>query len=195
VLSVRLSEEEQADLINVSSGGALVRTLTRPNLWSLKHVNLDSRPRPGLTFHLESGAEIHAAGHVVRCHTVARGSGPILYEVAFRFDKSVSLDFLPAVMSLPGGPSDRELNRVIAQVPREVRTRRMYEVLDRSATFQDEPFANAVGNGLLINGRTDTTDARLSDLADRLALRIRELEALRSAVAESISAPDPKEFA
>jgi CheY-like chemotaxis protein len=104
--AVRMAGGENADLINISSGGALVRTHVRPVLVSQRHVDVDFRQQPGLTFHLRSGAEVRVDGRVIRCK-VKSETGTMLYEVAFRFDESVGLDLpLP-----PDGVSTSELDR------------------------------------------------------------------------------------
>jgi CheY-like chemotaxis protein len=92
VSAVRLTSGERADLINVGSAGALIRTPVRPTLLSAKHVDLDSRLQPGLTFRLASGTEIHALGRIIRCQVGSVETGAMVYDVAFRFDESVGLD-------------------------------------------------------------------------------------------------------
>jgi CheY-like chemotaxis protein len=102
VSAVRLTSGERADLINVASAGALVRTPVRPTLLSAKHVDLDSRLQPGLTFRLVSGAEIHALGRIIRCQVGSVETGAMLYDVAFRFDESVGLELpTPAGLAWP----------------------------------------------------------------------------------------------
>jgi hypothetical protein len=216
VSSVQLIAGEQAELIDVSLSGALVRTHIRPALPSVQHLDLDSRARPGLTFHLVSGAEVRAIGRVVRCHVGSLGGGPIRYDVAFRFDESVGLD-LPTVMPPAADAGDNVMmSLAIACVPPEARTHVVHEVLNHSVTLQNELLARLEGAGSLPNSlraavselttvnaalvdirstlldahRTRSTDAELSNLGDRLAPRIRELHALRSVVVESISRDD-----
>ena len=103
VSSVRLVAGEQAELINLSASGALVRTRVRPALSSLKQLDSDSRARTGLAFQLTSGAEVCATGRVVRCQVGSVGGDPIQYHVAFRFDESIGLE-LPTLM--PAGAGD-----------------------------------------------------------------------------------------
>ena len=91
VASVRLAAGELADLIDVSSGGARVRTQLRPQLSSLKRTYFDSQRGSGLTFQLESGGEVWATGQAVRCQVCSIRNGPVLYEVAFRFDMDLDL--------------------------------------------------------------------------------------------------------
>jgi len=217
VSSVRLIAGEQADLINVSLSGALVRTRTRPALPSGKHLDLDldSRARPGLTFHLLSGAEVRATGRVVRCHVGSLGSGRTRYDVAFRFDESVGLD-LPTVMPPAADAGDNVMSVVIGGVPPGARTHHVHEILNHSVTLQNELLARLAGAGSLPNSlrdavselttvnaalveigatlrdarRTHSTDAELLNLANRLAPRIRELHGLRRVVVESISRDD-----
>ena len=213
VSSVRLIAGEQADLINVSLTGALVRTHIRPALPSVKHLDLDSRARPGLAFHLVSGAEVRATGRVVRCHVGSVGGGPIQYDVAFRFDESVGFD-LPMLMSPAADAGDHVVSLAIRDP--EARAPRVQEILNHSVTLQNELLARLVDVGPLPNSlrgavselttlnaalidirvtlrdalQARRTDAELFNLANRLAPRIRELRALRSAVIESISEGD-----
>jgi CheY-like chemotaxis protein len=213
VSSVRLAAGEQAELINVSASGALVRTGVRPALSSLKQLDADSRARSGLAFKLTSGAEVCATGRVVRCHVGSVGGDPIQYHVAFRFDESIGLE-LPTLM--PAGASDTVVSLAVREEPLEARTERVQDVLDHSVTFQNELLArvSSVGplpntlrgtvseltavNAALIDIKTTMRDAlearrpdaELLDLANRFAPRIRELCALRSAVIERLSESD-----
>lgn len=213
VSSVRLFAGEQADLIDISATGALIRTHVRPALPFLKQLDLDSRSRPGLAFQLASGAEVRATGRVVRCHVGSVGGDPIQYHVAFRFDESIGLD-LPAPM--PAGAGDTVVRLSIGDMPLEARTQHVQEILDHSVTFQNELLARLMGVGALpgslrgaiselttVNAalidikatmrdalRARRPDAELFDLTNRLAARIRRLRALRSAVVESMSEGD-----
>jgi hypothetical protein len=215
VSSVHLIAGERADLVNVSLTGALVRTHTRPALPSVKHLDLDSGVRPGLTFQLATGAEVCATGRVVRCQVGSLGAGPIRYDVAFRFDASVGLD-LPTVMPPAAEAGDNVMSLAIRGVPPESRPHHLCEVLNHSVTSQNELLKRWVGAGSVPNSlrgavselttvnaalveigatlrdarRTRSTDAELSNLANRLAPRIRELHALRNVVVESISDDD-----
>src|SRR5262245_39607748 len=83
---------ERVALINVSSGGALLRTGTRPKHHSLRRSdpNLEGSC---LTLELRSD-KVHAMGRVVRCVPLTTSALP-QYEIAFSFDYSVGLD-LPA---------------------------------------------------------------------------------------------------
>jgi hypothetical protein len=101
VSHVRLADGEQADLINISSGGALLRTSSRPERRYLKRSHPGCRQFP-LTFKLKSGDEVRATARIVRCHAGSMGSAPLQYEIAFSFDDSFGLD-LPAAGSLVSG--------------------------------------------------------------------------------------------
>jgi CheY-like chemotaxis protein len=97
--SIRMAGGESADLINISPGGALVRTHVRPVLVSQKHSDLDFRQQPGLTLHLTSGAEIRVDGRVIRCKVTSAETGTMYYDVAFRFDESIGVDLpIPPAM-------------------------------------------------------------------------------------------------
>lgn len=213
VSSVRLAAGEQAELINVSASGALVRTRVRPALSSLKQLDADSRARSGLAFQLTSGAEVCATGRVVRCHVGSVGGDPIQYHVAFRFDASIGLE-LPTLM--PAGAGDTVVSLAVREEPLEARTQRVQDILNHSVTFQNELLARVSGVGPLPNTLSVTVseltavnaalieikatmrdalqarrpDAELFDLANRFAPRIRELCALRSAVIERLSEGD-----
>jgi hypothetical protein len=213
VSSVRLVAGEQAELINVSASGALIRTHVRPALSSFKQFDFDSRARPGLAFQLASGAEVRATGRVVRCHVASVGGDPIQYHVAFRFDESIGLD-LPTLM--PAGAGDTVVSLAVGEVPRETRTQRVQDILDHSVMFQNELLARLTGVGPLpdtlsgavsklktVNAalidikatmrdalRARRPDAELFDLTNRLAARIRKLRALRSAVVEGMREGD-----
>ena len=91
--SVRIAGGANADLINISSRGALVRTRVRPVPISQRHVDLlDLRHEPGLTFHLASGTEVRVDGRVIRCKVKSAETGTLFYDVAFRFDESAGLE-------------------------------------------------------------------------------------------------------
>ena len=87
----------RAALINVSSGGVLLRTQARPEHHSLKRSDPNVSERSRLTLEL-SGHEIHALGRVIRCVPLRTGAG-IQYDIAFSFDDSVGLH-LPAADAL-----------------------------------------------------------------------------------------------
>jgi CheY-like chemotaxis protein len=109
VLSVQLVAGGGANLINLSSGGALVRTRLRPGQPSLMRLDANARRRSGLTFQLVSGEEIHAMGTVVRCQLRSTESPGVLYEVAFRFDESVGLHLPTRALTAATGASDTSL--------------------------------------------------------------------------------------
>jgi CheY-like chemotaxis protein len=110
VSSVQLAAGGRADLVNVSSGGALVRTRFRPGQPSLMRLDPDARRRSGVTFQLVSGEEIRAMGTVVRCQLRPTQHPGILYDVAFRFDEAVGLH-LPT-RALPAGTGSNETSLV-----------------------------------------------------------------------------------
>jgi hypothetical protein len=127
---VGLTAGERADLIDISSCGALVRTPDRPQLASMKNRGPDSRPQPGLILHLTSGDEVRAAGQVVRYHVRLIANGPVLYEVALQFDESVDL-YLPTAPLLAletGGP---DMSALAVEVPPERPSRPLSEVFNR----------------------------------------------------------------
>jgi hypothetical protein len=89
---VRFAGDEQTDLVNVSLGGALLRTRSRPERELLKRADPHGPERPRLTFRLESGREVHTTGRVVRCCVGPMAGEGNQYEIAFSFDQSVGLD-------------------------------------------------------------------------------------------------------
>jgi hypothetical protein len=100
VSMVQFAGGHEVDLINLSMGGALLRTHARPDRHSLRRVDPHGPERPLLTFRLESGDEIRAAGRVVRCCIVG-GPTSVEYELALRFDQSVA-PVLPADLAVVG---------------------------------------------------------------------------------------------
>lgn len=90
VSSVQLTGGERADLINLSSEGALVRTAVRPQLLAPRHRDLDYAPRPGLTLQLTSGTQVSAHGRVIRCQLNADAMN-VAYDVAYQFDAALDL--------------------------------------------------------------------------------------------------------
>lgn len=89
---------ERVALINVSSGGALLRTRSRPEHHFLRRSDPNALEPSCLTLELRSDSKVHALGRVVRC-VPSRTSALTQYEVAFSFDHSVGLD-LPAAGTL-----------------------------------------------------------------------------------------------
>jgi len=67
-----------ADLINLSSGGALVRCPVRPDP--------RLRSRASITLYLETGEAVHRTGRPIRCHVRSVGEASTLYDVAYQFD-------------------------------------------------------------------------------------------------------------
>jgi hypothetical protein len=89
---------ERAALINISSGGALLRIHTRPTYRFLTRSDSTARERPRLTLEMEPYGEVHANGRVIRC--VPLNTTAQEYEIAFSFDDSVGLH-LPASGLVP----------------------------------------------------------------------------------------------
>jgi len=85
---------ERVALINVSSGGALLRSSSRPKHHSLRRSDPDALEAAFLTLELRTDAKVHAMGRVVRCVPLTT-SALMHYEIAFSFDGSVGLE-LPA---------------------------------------------------------------------------------------------------
>lgn len=103
-ISVIRFGNERAILLDVSSRGALLRTETRPEHYSLRRSEPGVRRRARLTLELASDQEIHAVGRVIRC--VPSTTGPrTQYDVAFSFDESVGLH-LPSSSALVQTSSD-----------------------------------------------------------------------------------------
>ena len=119
VSSVRLAAGERADLIDISAGGALLRSYDRPQLTSLQDRGLDCGPRPGLTLHLTSGEEIRLAGQIIRCQAGSFGTGTAKYEVALQFEESVDL-YLPAAPLFATQPRDGNISSIDLLVPPEL---------------------------------------------------------------------------
>jgi len=82
---------ERVALINVSSGGALLRTSSRPKHHSLRRSDPDALEASFLTLELRTDAKVHAMGRVVRCVPLTT-SALMHYEIAFSFDGSVGLE-------------------------------------------------------------------------------------------------------
>jgi len=114
--AVRLATTS-ADLLNLSSGGALVRSHVRPD----PHF----RSRSVLTFSLRSGEEVHQTGRLIRCHVTSMGDRRFLYDVAFRFDESFALCLptsQPDLLSAAGGESPsltRPYRALLSAPPRD----------------------------------------------------------------------------
>ena len=97
---VQFAGGDEVDLINLSLRGALLHTYARPDRHSLRRVDPYGPESPLVTFRLESGDEIRAAGRVVRCCVVG-GPTRVGYEVALRFDESVA-PLLPGDLAVAG---------------------------------------------------------------------------------------------
>ncbi len=122
VSAVKLAAGERADLVDISSTGALLRSYDRPQLLSLKNESPDFGPRPGLTLHLASGEEIHVVGRIIRCQAGSAEDGVPRYDVALRFDESVDL-FLPTAQMLAPESIDYDMRAIAVVVPHERSTR------------------------------------------------------------------------
>jgi hypothetical protein len=97
---------ERAALINVSSRGALLRTHSRPDHYSLRRSYSNVRQPSRLTLELASNSEVHARGRVIRCVPL-RTSARTQYEIAFSFDDSVGLHLPGALVpALSGTDND-----------------------------------------------------------------------------------------
>lgn len=94
---VQLATGESAELINISSGGALIRLATR----------LSPGSRSTLIV-LTSEQRIGAGGRVVRCHvdSIAR-DGTVVYQMAMRFDSELELDLNTQDRLISGAPSEQ----------------------------------------------------------------------------------------
>lgn len=119
VSSVRLAAAERAELLDISSNGALLRSYDRPRLLARKYEGLDVGPRPELTLQLISGEEIRVAGRIVRCRADWTSSGAPRYDVALRFDESLDL-FLPTPFLIAPDSIDYDMRAIAVSVPREL---------------------------------------------------------------------------
>jgi hypothetical protein len=116
VSSVRLAATERAELLDISSNGALLRSYDRPRLVTRKYESLDLGPRPELTLHLTSGEKIHVAARIIRYQVGSRENGAPRYDVALRFDESIDL-FLPAPLHLAPETIDYDMRAIAIRVP------------------------------------------------------------------------------
>jgi PilZ domain len=119
VSSVRLAATERAELLDISSNGALLRSYDRPRLVTRKYEALDLGPRPELTLQLITGEEIRVAGRIVRYRADRTDSGAPRYDVALRFDESLDL-FLPAPFLNAPESIDYDMRAIAVSVPREL---------------------------------------------------------------------------
>ena len=106
-------------LVDISAGGALLRSYDRPQLPSLKDRGLDSGPVPGLTLKLTSGQEVRLTGQVIRCQAGSFGDGAGRYEVALHFDESVDL-YLPRAPVFATQIGDYDIPSMTLAVPSEL---------------------------------------------------------------------------
>jgi hypothetical protein len=119
VSSVRLAATERAELLDISSNGALLRSYDRPRRITRKSEGLDLGTRPELTLQLITGEEIRVAGRIVRYRADRTDSGAPRYDVALRFDESMDL-FLPAPFLIAPESIDYDMRAIAVSVPREL---------------------------------------------------------------------------
>lgn len=82
---------EQAALINLSAGGALLRMNSRPEHRFLKRADPMVAQQARLTLEVGSLHQVHALGRVIRCVPMTT-SGSTQYEIAFLFDNKAARD-------------------------------------------------------------------------------------------------------
>jgi hypothetical protein len=82
---------EQAALINLSAGGALLRMSSRPQHRFLKRADPHVAQQARLTLEVGSLHQVHALGRVIRCAPVTT-SASTQYEIAFLFDDKAARD-------------------------------------------------------------------------------------------------------
>lgn len=194
VSAVRLTAGESGELINVSSGGALVRTLTRPPMSSLTPPDLETGSPLDIAFELTSGQQVRVASQVVRCSVASMGNGPMRYAVALRFDGAVGLD-------LPPAPRDEcpPVLRAMFDAP----VRLQNELLARLGVRGSLPSGVREAISDLIHVNTALVrvaytlreahsirpaDPELRDLIRHVTPLVKNLKALRSELVERISA-------
>jgi hypothetical protein len=110
--SVRLVTGE-AELVNISAGGALLWTGVRPYPRPAGDPRAGTDPGHGLTIRLASGEEVPAPGRVVRCRLRSSEDGQAHYEVAFRFDESAGI-YVPTDTALARTTAPLGLQRPFA---------------------------------------------------------------------------------
>jgi hypothetical protein len=118
VSSVRLAAAERAELLDISSNGALLRSYGRPRLVTRTHESLKLGPRPEMTLHLTSGEKIQVAGRIIRCQVGSTENGAPRYDLALRFDESIDL-FLPAPLHLAPQTIDYDMLAIAVRVPHD----------------------------------------------------------------------------
>jgi hypothetical protein len=82
---------EQAALVNLSAGGALLRMSSRPQHRFLKRADPLVAQQARLTLEVGSLHQVHALGRVIRCVPVTT-SAATQYEIAFLFDDKAARD-------------------------------------------------------------------------------------------------------
>jgi hypothetical protein len=82
---------EQAALVNLSAGGALLRMSSRPQHRFLKRADPHVAQQARLTLEVGSLHQVHALGRVIRCVPVTT-SEATQYEIAFLFDDKAARD-------------------------------------------------------------------------------------------------------
>jgi PilZ domain len=115
VASAQMPGDELAALVDLSSGGALIRTEQRPGRELFRSDIPQSATRRSLTLRLRSGEEVHIAGKVIRCCVAPREDKTGLYEVAFRFDNSADA-YIPAAPDRTALGGDHEASTVALMV-------------------------------------------------------------------------------
>ena len=87
----------QADIVNISSTGLLVRTGLRPYPRIVEQQDGLEGNRSPVTLLSASGDTIHRTAVPIRCRAKSVGDGGFLYEVAFLFDEPLDLESANAV--------------------------------------------------------------------------------------------------
>ena len=82
---------EQAALVNLSAGGALLRMSSRPEHRFLKRADPVVARQARLTLEVGSLHQVHALGRVIRCVPMTT-SASTQYEIAFLFDDKAARD-------------------------------------------------------------------------------------------------------
>lgn len=82
---------EQAALINLSAGGALLRMSSRPEHRFLQRADPVVARQARLTLEVGSLHQVHALGRVIRCVPMTTSASP-QYEIAFLFDDKAARD-------------------------------------------------------------------------------------------------------
>ena len=187
VRSVQIARE-QAELLNISSGGVLIRTGLRPEVHPLEPYDLNAGSPLDLIFNLTSGRDVFAPGRIVRCHVATVGRGPLRYDVAFRFDAAVGLDLpdetvaLAEILDEPLTVRTERLSRLLARESLPLSARETLSELTAIDTALGE-----IQVALREARRRSTAPTELRDLTSRLGPRIRQLQASRAEIVERLS--------